>query len=103
MCRSQGFTWSETSSVIKAIPSLVSREVVSKDIDHVILNLFQDPNALYVRPQNKFGVTISTTLRIYRSQGFTWSETLTKFYFRFLIRSMASSTLSRSAKAEKRK
>jgi len=32
-------------------------EVVSKVIDHVILNLFQDPNALYVRPRNKFGVT----------------------------------------------
>jgi len=23
----------------------------------VILNLFQDPNTLYVRPRNKFGVT----------------------------------------------
>jgi len=32
-------------------------EVVSKVIDYVILNLFQDPNALNGRPRNKFGVT----------------------------------------------
>jgi len=29
-------------------------EVVSKVIDHVILNLFQDPNALYVRPRSRY-------------------------------------------------
>jgi len=33
------------------------KEVVLKVIDHVILNLFQDPNALYIRSRNKFGMT----------------------------------------------
>ena len=32
-------------------------EAVSKVIEPVILNLFQDPNALYVRSRNKFGMT----------------------------------------------
>jgi len=32
-------------------------EAVSKVIDPVILNLFQDPNALYIRSRNKFGMT----------------------------------------------
>jgi len=36
---------------------MLFKEVVSKVIDYVILNLFQDPNALNVRPRNKFGVT----------------------------------------------
>ena len=33
------------------------KEAVSKVIDPVILNLFQDPNALYIRSRNKFGMT----------------------------------------------
>jgi len=32
-------------------------EAVSKGIDSVILNLFQDPNAFYIRSRNKFGMT----------------------------------------------
>ncbi len=36
------------------------REAVSKVIDRVILNLFQDPIALNIRPRNKFGVTGSS-------------------------------------------
>ncbi len=34
-----------------------SNEADSKVIDPVILNLFQDPNALYRRSRNKFGMT----------------------------------------------
>lgn len=37
-------------------------ETVSKVIDLVILKLFQDINALYIRSQNKFGMTRSVCI-----------------------------------------
>jgi hypothetical protein len=36
---------------------MLYNEAVSKVIDPVILNLFQDHNALYFRSRNKFGMT----------------------------------------------
>ena len=42
--------------------SFSKKEAVSKVIERVILNLFQNPNILYVRPRNKFGVTRSARI-----------------------------------------
>jgi len=42
-------------------------EVVSKVIDPVILNLFQDPNALHIRSRNKFGMTMSTSVSTFET------------------------------------
>jgi len=45
-------------------------EVVSKVIDPVILNLFQDLNALYIRSRNKFGMTRSTRILTFETASY---------------------------------
>ncbi|MBA4408433.1 MAG: hypothetical protein C0397_03300 [Odoribacter sp.] len=47
-------------------------EAVYKVIDPVILNLFQDPNALYFRPRNKFGVTKFTSILTFETASWGW-------------------------------
>jgi len=58
--------------------SWISHEAVSKVIDPVILNLFQDPKALYIRSRNKLGMTRSAsiltfdTASFYESSFYSW-------------------------------
>lgn len=44
-------------TLISFFVQVFSREAVSKVIDAVILNLFRDRNALYIRSRNEFGMT----------------------------------------------
>jgi len=45
----------------------VLSDVASKVIGPVILNLFQDPNPIYVRPRNEFGVTRSASISTFET------------------------------------